>query len=87
MPPRMPEEPPRKRVRPVVPYGGHVNTSGAPAEEDGPRQSRPGVLLLVFVVLAVMGWFLIQNLSRASKEQDCLMSGRKNCAPIDTSGK
>ena len=80
----MPEEP-RKRVRPVVPYAGHVDASGEPGAEGGaPRQSRPVILLLVFVVLAAMGWFLVQNLSRASREQDCIMSGRKNCAPIDT---
>jgi hypothetical protein len=84
----MPEEPRKKRVRPVVPYAGHVDTTGGPkAEGEEPRQSRPVVLLLVFLVLAVMGWFLIQNLTQASRVQDCVMAGRKNCAPIDTSGK
>jgi hypothetical protein len=83
----MAEEPQRKRLRPVVPYAGKVDARGGPdSEQGGPRQSRPVVMLLVFVVLAVMGWFLVQNLSKASKEQDCIMSGRKNCAPIDTSG-
>ena len=84
----MPDEPRKKRVRPVVPYAGHVDASGGPeAEDGGRRQSRPMVLLLVFVVLALMGWFLIQNLSQSSKMQDCVMAGRKNCAPVDTSGK
>jgi hypothetical protein len=83
----MAEEQPRKRTRPVVPYAGQVDTRDGPGTEDGPPQrSRPAVLLIVFLVLAVMGWFLIQNLSQTSKQQDCLMSGRKNCAPIDTSG-
>jgi hypothetical protein len=83
----MSEEPRKKRVRPVVPYAGRVDASGGPGTDGAPRQSRPVVLLVVFIVLAGMGWFLIQNLSRSSKEQDCMMSGRKNCAPIDTSGK
>jgi len=84
----MADAPRKKRTRPVVPYAGHVDASGRPsAEEGGPRQSRPVVLLLVFLVLAAMGWFLIQNLSQASKLQDCVMAGRKNCAPVDTSGK
>jgi hypothetical protein len=84
----MSDEPRKKRVRPVVPYAGHVDASGGPGGNDGERrQSRPVVLLLVFLVLAVMGWFLIQNLTQASKVQDCVMAGRKNCAPIDTSGK
>jgi len=84
----MPEEPRKKRVRPIVPYAGRVDASGGPEDNDGKRrESRPVVLLLVFLVLAVMGWFLIQNLTQASKVQDCVMAGRKNCAPIDTSGK
>jgi len=83
----MAESPKRKRLRPVVPYAGQVDASGGPdsvSRQDRPR-SRPVVLLLVFVALAVMGWFLIQNLTASSKLQDCVMAGRKNCAPIDTS--
>jgi hypothetical protein len=81
----MPQEPTRKRLRPVVPYAGEVDAKSGPNTKNpsspGPR---PAVLFLVFIVLATMGWFLIQNLSRASKDQDCMMAGRKNCAPIDT---
>ncbi len=81
----MPHEPRKKRVRPVVPYAGQVGPSGAPnVTGAAPSRPRPVVLFLVFVVLATMGWFLIQNLSRASRDQDCTMAGRKNCAPIDT---
>ncbi len=82
----MGDEPARKRTRPVVPYKGKVDAS-RPADDGAGAPRRPLVLLVVFVVLAVMGWFLIQNLWASSKLQDCMMSGRKNCAPIDTSGK
>ena len=40
---------------------------------------------VVIVVLVVGSWFLVQNLVAMSKLQDCVMSGRHNCAPIDTS--
>jgi hypothetical protein len=81
---------PKKRTRPVVPYGKDAvrsdgEESQASRSSAEPERSRPIVLLLAFVVLAGMGWFLIQNLTRSSKEQDCMMAGRKNCAPIDTS--
>jgi hypothetical protein len=38
------------------------------------------VLLLVFGCL-----FLFYELRDASQRQDCVMQGRSNCAPIDTS--
>jgi len=83
----MADAPKRKRVRPVVPFHGEIDARGGPdsASNAGRARSKPVVLLLVFIVLAVMGWFLIQNLAATSKLQDCMMSGRKNCAPIDTS--
>jgi hypothetical protein len=51
------------------------------------RRARYGplVALGVAVVLAVAGWILVQRLMAMSRLQDCVMSGRKNCAPIDTS--
>ena len=43
-------------------------------------------VLIVVVLLAVAGWFLMQQMSSASRIQDCVMSGRKNCERIDTGG-
>ena len=40
--------------------------------------------LLVIVVLAVGVWFIIQQLRSSAALQDCLASGRSNCAPINT---
>ena len=39
-----------------------------------------GVVLLLFAI----GWFLARELYASGKLQDCLMSGRTNCAPIET---
>lgn len=43
----------------------------------------PLVALGVIVVLFVVGWLLAHELYASGKLQDCLMSGRTNCAPID----
>jgi hypothetical protein len=40
--------------------------------------------LIVTVLLVLTGVFLVHVLSRTSKLQDCVMSGRTNCAPIDS---
>jgi hypothetical protein len=48
--------------------------------------SRRGALigLLVTVVLVVLGLILVKVLGHAGRLQDCVMSGRTNCAPIAT---
>ena len=38
----------------------------------------------IAVVLLVFGWWLAHELTGASKMQDCLMSGRSNCNPIES---
>ena len=39
--------------------------------------------LLITLLLVAGGIFLIHELDRAARLQDCVMSGRTNCAPID----
>ena len=39
--------------------------------------------LLVALLLVLGGMFLIRKLGRAARLQDCVMSGRTDCAPID----
>jgi hypothetical protein len=53
-------------------------------DEDGGRTSPFGWVSLVIIAALVLGtWFLIQSLSASSNMQDCIQSGRRNCAPID----
>ena len=40
------------------------------------------VALIVVVVLVAGGWWLVQHIRADSRIQDCVMSGRTNCAPI-----
>jgi hypothetical protein len=55
-------------------------------EEPGvPRDSRRAALvgLIVTLLLVTGGVVLVHILGRAARLQDCVMSGRTNCAPID----
>jgi hypothetical protein len=64
---------------------------GAVAENDK-RDSGPDstnrraslVALGVVIVLFVIGWVLTRELYSNSKVEDCVLSGRTNCVPIDT---
>jgi hypothetical protein len=58
-----------------------------PEDEDGPaprHRALIGLLLLVGLLVAVL--FVVHELQESARMQDCLASGRTNCAPIDTSG-
>jgi hypothetical protein len=53
--------------------------------DDAQPDRRPAALigLLIIVVLAIGAVLLVRELGRQSRLQDCLMSGRSNCAPIE----
>lgn len=51
-------------------------------EQDRSRR-RSLIGLAVVVALFVVALLLVRELYRSEKLQDCLMSGRTNCAPIE----
>jgi len=60
-------------------------------DDDGPRDrdSRRGPVIGLILVLAlvVIGYFLVEALRKNANLEDCLMSGRTNCAPLDVPAK
>jgi len=70
----------QSRQRPVDP-GDEPQGDAEPGRAHGPF----GWASLVIVVALVLGtWFVVRQLQADSRMQDCIMSGRKNCAPVDT---
>jgi hypothetical protein len=67
-----------------------VNDQGhPPSEPQGPPrapQPRRGAVLglLIAVLLVILGLILIKVLGDAGRLQDCVMSGRTNCVPVDS---
>jgi hypothetical protein len=65
-----------------------MNVGGPPdGKQDGkqPDSRRAALLgLLVALLLVAVGWVLVRVLGNAGRLQDCVMSGRTNCAPIDS---
>ena len=68
---RSPHEPESQRPGPHE-TGSH---------EPGPPKAALAALLLV-AALALGGWFLMRELRADARIQDCVASGRTNCAPI-----
>jgi hypothetical protein len=56
------------------------------ADRNGPNgsQRRSLIALGIVVALFLVGWLLARELYSDSKLEDCLMSGRTNCQPIET---
>jgi hypothetical protein len=58
-----------------------------PEDDDEQEPSRRGAIVAIAVIavaiLAVI--FIVRQLHQASVIQDCVMSGRTNCAQIETS--
>lgn len=56
-----------------------------PRGQKQPASRRSAVLgLLVALLLVVLGFILVRVLGNAGRLQDCVLSGRSNCAPIDS---
>lgn len=54
---------------------------GAPRAPDSRWPALIGLLIALLLVLG--GMLLVRELGRTSRLQDCVMSGRTDCAPID----
>lgn len=56
-----------------------------PPDEHGDEQSRSRALigLVVVALLVIAAVYLVHALRNESNLEDCLMSGRSNCAPIE----
>ena len=52
-------------------------------QEDEDRRTAALMGFIVVLVLAIAGVVLVRALTEKSKLEDCLMSGRRNCAPIE----
>jgi hypothetical protein len=61
---------------------------GLDPDPDFEPQSNRGALiaLVVVAVLILGGLWLMHVLGAASSTQDCIASGRTNCAPIESGG-
>jgi hypothetical protein len=63
------------------PSGPWIDLAMTDPDQGGNRRGAIAGLLIAAVMLAV-GLWLAHDLTAASKMQDCLMSGRTNCAVI-----
>ena len=60
-----------------------------PTPEDKDAQSRRDTVnllaVIICLVILIVGFWLVNRLWEMKKLQDCVFSGRRNCAPIETS--
>ena len=61
-----------------------MNRSQNGDDEADQRRSAALIGLIIILTLAIAGVVLVRELRERSRMEDCLMSGRTNCAPIET---
>ena len=49
-----------------------------------PSRKGPLAVLIILIALLAIGLFISRRLHEAAQIQDCVASGRSNCAPIET---
>ncbi|GEM_PF-2881463 len=54
------------------------------SERDEARRTAALMGFAVILVLAIAGVVLVRELREKGRLEDCLMQGRRNCAPIET---
>jgi len=65
---------------------GHRSRSGKPRNGGDEQTMSPGAIFVVLAMIAlacVGGYFLLMKLIDVSRQEDCLLAGRRNCAPIE----
>jgi hypothetical protein len=56
---------------------------GKEEREGEARRTAALMGFIVILVLAIAGVVLVRELQKKGRLEDCLMAGRKNCAPIE----
>jgi hypothetical protein len=69
---------------PPSPVEGLAKYEGGELDDDYGHRMKVNLAALAFtVVLALAGVWLVIQLAEMRKNQDCVLSGRRNCAPIE----
>ena len=65
---------------------GNLSASGKPQDGGGGNRGTPAVVILidlmVIALVCVGGYFFLMKLIDISRQEDCLLAGRRNCAQI-----
>ena len=69
---------------PPSPVEGLAKYEGGEADDDYRHRMKVNLAALAFtILLALAGVWLVLQLAEMRKKQDCVLSGRRNCAPIE----
>src|SRR5689334_9226922 len=76
-------EPPRRNAAPKQPVEGLEKYSGADQPDDYRQRMTNNLLALLFCVLLIGGGLWLANtIADLRKKQDCVLSGRRDCADL-----
>lgn len=79
---RWPTRPPGHGGRPVLDLSKYERTE-TEVDDYRHRMTMNVIGLAVTIVLALAGVWLVDQIAEMRKNQDCYLSGRRNCTPIE----
>ena len=65
---------------------GNQSRSGKPRNGSGEQAPSPRAIMAFLAIIALVcvgGYFLLMKLIDVSRQEDCLLGGRRNCATIE----
>jgi hypothetical protein len=74
---------PKSELNPELKPGPGEKPKTRPRPQSGDNRRGAVAGLIIAIVILAIGWWLARDLTSASKMQDCVMSGRRNCNVIE----
>ena len=74
---------PRRDQSPVEDIGKYARGGAGEDDDYRHRMKMNALALMVMVVLVVCGIWIADTIAQMRKNQDCVLSGRRGCTPVE----
>ena len=81
--PRGSQQPVQQPPSPVEDLAKYERSATEGDDDYRHRMLMNGIAALAVIVLVVAGWWIADTMAQMRKDQDCVLSGRRGCTPVN----